>query len=169
MAKNKTEPDECLWERQEGETEGAWEAFLTYRNMEGKRTVLKVAKKLAKSRQQITKWKSLWFWDDRVRAYDNTLERASFDEEINERREMNKRHIAISSKLQKFALEALELKNPKEVSVKEIKEYLKIATDLERLARNGLIESYAKGDEFEATDNDVVIYIPDNGMRIEDE
>ena len=76
MAKKPTQ-EPCLWERQPKESEQAWEAFLTYRDMEPPRKVQAVADKLSKSRQQITKFKVNWFWDERVRAYDNEIQNAT--------------------------------------------------------------------------------------------
>ena len=61
------------WERQKGESEKAFEAFVTYRDMGEKRTLTAVAEKLQKSGTLIRRWKSTWDWAERVRAYDNEL------------------------------------------------------------------------------------------------
>ena len=63
------------WERQKGESEKAFEAFVTYRDMGEKRTLTAVAEKLQKSGTLIRRWKSTWDWAERVRAYDNELEK----------------------------------------------------------------------------------------------
>lgn len=71
MEEKKNKP----WERQEGESEKAFEAFAAFRDMGEKRTVAAVAEKLSKSRQLLFKWKSAWDWENRVKAYDNDLEK----------------------------------------------------------------------------------------------
>lgn len=164
MAKQKTTQEPCLWERQPKESEQAWEAFLTYRDMEPPRKVQAVADKLSKSRQQITKFKSAWFWEDRVRAYDNEIQKEALAKAVSERRKMNERHINFAMRFQKAALEALESLDPTDLSFKDIREAVKLATEIERRARGELIDEYEVNiaTEEEAED-DVVIVVPDDG------
>lgn len=166
MAKQKTTQEPCLWERQPKESEQAWEAFLTYRDMEPPRKVQAVADKLSKSRQQITKFKSAWFWDDRVRAYDNEIQKEALAKAVSERRKMNERHINFAMRFQKAALEALEQLDPSDLSFKDIREAVKLSTEIERRARGELIGEYEVNiaTEEEAED-DVVIVVPDNGRK----
>lgn len=57
---------------------------------------------------------------------------------------MTERHIGIAMQLQKKALEALSSLSVEDMSPKDIKEYIKMATDLERLNRT-LEEESGKG------------------------
>lgn len=165
MAKRKPTLDEpCLWERQEGESEAAWKAFLAFRDMEGKRTVTAVAKELSKSRQLITRWKATWNWDERVRAFDNDLQKQAHAEAVKGLQEMNKRHTNIAVKMQKLAVEALDKFDASSLSAKDIKEMLKLATELERSSRQSTVASLdEKEQETEAEKETVHIYVPDNG------
>lgn len=123
------------WERQKDESEKAYEAFSEYRDMGEKRTYQNVAEKLQKSCTLIRRWSSQWEWRERVRAYDNELEKEVQKKAVADRKAMIERHIGIAMNLQKKALEALSSLSVKDMSAKDIKEYFKMATDLERLNR----------------------------------
>ena len=141
------------WERQKGESEKAYEAFSVYRDMGEKRTLTAVAGQLRKSGSLIRRWKGRWDWSERVRAYDNDLEKEARAKAIKDRKDMTSRHIGIAMQLQKKALEALQGLSVQDMTAKDIKEYIKMATDLERLNR-----------EITEDDRDGVIY----QMEIED-
>nr|UVN00436.1 MAG: protein of unknown function DUF1804 [Bacteriophage sp.] len=132
------------WERQKGESAQAYEAFVTYRDMGSDRSIRAVGQRLDKSRTQIGKWSSAWNWQERVRAYDNELEKEARAKAIKDRKAMTERHIGIAMQLQKKALEALSSLSVEDMSPKDIKEYIKMATDLERLNRT-LEEESGKG------------------------
>ena len=173
----------CLWERQEGESEAAWLAFLAFRDMEGKRTVAAVVKKCGKSRSLIDRWRKRWEWDKRILAYDNELQKAVFAEEVKGRREMNKRQIGLSALLQKAAMEALKTKDFSRMFDKDIIAFIRLAAELERTARMDDISiferevvesstqksgaltsdsvSAAEGESIE----DTIIYLPENGRE----
>lgn len=138
------------WERQKGESEKAFEAFAAYRDMGEKRTFTAVAEKLQKSVSLIRRWKDRWEWPERVRAYDNELEKAARAKVIKDRKDMTERHIKIAMQLQKKALEALTSLEVEAMSPKDIKEYIKMATDLERLNRT-LEEESSKGKDDSST------------------
>lgn len=123
------------WERQKGESAQAYEAFTTYRDMGAERSQQAVSKKLSKSRQLIGRWSSAWNWQERVRAYDNELEKEARAKAVKDRKAMTERHIGIAMQVQKKALEALASLSVEDMSPKDIKEYIKMATDLERLNR----------------------------------
>ena len=76
------------WERQKGESEKAYEAFVAYRDMGEKRTLIAVAEKLGKSDTLIRRWKDRWEWKERVRAYDNGLEKEARAKVIKDRKDM---------------------------------------------------------------------------------
>lgn len=134
------------WERQKGESEKAYEAFAAYRDMGPERTVAAVVERLQKSRSLLDRWKERWDWKERVRAYDNELEKEARAKAVKDRKAMTKRHISIAMQLQKKALEALEDLSVEDMSPKDIKEYIKMATDLERLNRTLEEESQKVGE-----------------------
>ena len=126
------------WERQKGESAQAYEAFSTYLSMGAERSTRAVAQKLGKSASLIQRWSRDKGWQERVRAYENDLERVA------DRKAMTERHIGIAMQLQKKALEALSSLSVEDMTPKDIKEYIKMATDLERLNRT-LEEEAEKG------------------------
>lgn len=126
---------DTLWERQTGETEKAYEAFAMYRDMGPGRTISAVVTQLGKSRCLIDRWRVNWNWHERVRQYDAEIEKEARAKAVKARKDMIVRHIDIAVKLQDKALAALEKLSIGEMSAKDIKEYIKMATDLERLNR----------------------------------
>ena len=129
------------WERQKGESEKAYEAFTVYRDMETRRTISAVVKQLEKSRCLIDRWKDRWEWTERVRLYDNFLEKQAKEKAVKDRKAMVDRQVKIAMQVQKKALEALEKLSVEDMTPKDIKEYIKMATDLERLNRTFEVES----------------------------
>ena len=123
------------WERQKGESEKAYEAFAIYRDLGEKRTFAAVAERLRKSDTLIRRWKEQWNWQERVRIYDNELEKEARAKAVKARKAMTERHIGIAMQLQKKALEALQELSVEDMTPKDIREYIKMATDLERLNR----------------------------------
>lgn len=123
------------WERQKGEGEKAYEAFVLYRDMGPKRSIRAVGQELGKSRALIERWSSQWDWQERVRAYENELDKEARAKALKDRKAMTKRHIGISMQLQRKALEALNKLQVEAMSPKDIREFIKMATDLERLNR----------------------------------
>lgn len=132
------------WERQKGESAQAYEAFVSYRDMGAERSVTRVSQSLNKSRGLIGRWSSQWNWTERVRAYDNELEKEARAKAVKDRKAMTERHIGIAMQVQKKALEALASLSVEDMSPKDVKEYIKMATDLERLNRT-LEEESSKG------------------------
>ncbi len=123
------------WERQEGESEKAFKAFVIYRDLGEDRTISAVVKRLEKSRNLIDRWKEKWNWSERVRQYDNELEKQAMAKAVKERKDMAERHIQIAMQFQKKALEALQALSIEDMSPRDIKDYIKMATELERLNR----------------------------------
>lgn len=123
------------WDRQKGESEKAYEAFSIYRDMCEERTVSAVVKKLEKSRTLIDRWKKNYQWEERVRLYDNWLEKKARQKIVKNRQDMIDRHIQIAQNLQGKAMSALQNADSDRMSFKDIREILKIATELERVTQ----------------------------------
>ena len=123
------------WERQKGESAQAYEAFSAYLSMGAERSTRAVAQKLGKSVSLIQRWSRDKDWQERVRAYENDLDRVARKKALADRKAMTDRHISIAMQLQKKALEALAGLSAEDMTPKDIKEYIKMATDLERLNR----------------------------------
>lgn len=123
------------WEQQPGESGPAFEAFSIYRDLGPGRTVSAVVEKLRKSDSLLRRWKVKWEWQRRSAAYDASIAEQARRKAIKDHRDMENRHIGLAMQLQKKALEALNLLEPEEMSAKDIKEFVKLATELERLTR----------------------------------
>ena len=132
------------WERMEGEGSKAFEAFRVYRDMGPERTITAVGRQLSKSRNLIDRWKDRWNWAERVRAYDNDLERAAHQEAVKSVREMRKRHIGMAAQIQHKGMLALQSLNPNSMKPNELIAFIREATKLEREARNDIVDGYEK-------------------------
>ena len=144
-----------LWERQDGESGKAYEAFAVYRDMGAGRTVSAVARQLRKSRALIDRWKRQWNWEERARAYDRELERAAYEEAVKAMREMLRRHIGMGVRMQTKALEGLSKLNPAKMRTKDVVALLHEGTKLERDSRARIVEDAAPqdGDEYDFTED----------------
>lgn len=129
-----------MWERQRGESIKAFEAFALYRDMGPKRSIRAVGQELGKSNTLVERWSSKWNWVERAREYDKSLDELAQAAAVQERKSMAERHISAALKLQEKALKALESLSPQSMSPKDIRESIKLATDLERLCRFAKVE-----------------------------
>lgn len=128
------------WERREGESEKAFEAFVIYRDLGQDRTISAVVKRLEKSRSLIDRWKDRYNWSERALLYDNEIEKRALAKAVRERKSMSERHIKIAMQMQKKALEALQLLPVENMSSKDITNMMDIAAKLERLSRGEATE-----------------------------
>lgn len=135
------------WERQPKESDPAWEAFVTYRDMPEetglKRSLSRVGQKLVKSTTMLSKWSSRHNWVKRVRAYDQyrddlaVAERAKQQKRrIQEEEKMDERHIGMAVQLQKLLLEAIKNTDPDNTSEKALNELTKAVTNAVNLERS---------------------------------
>lgn len=131
MARNAR--SEYSWERQPGESAKAFEAFELYCKMGEERSTRTVAQKCSKSVSLIQRWSCKWNWVDRARDYDNEMRRKSLRAEKAAYQKMKKRHIGMAVQLQQKAFDALKNLNPEKLSAKEIREFMKLGTELERM------------------------------------
>ena len=126
--RNDTKP----WERQEGESVKAFEAFTVYLEMGDERSIREVAQRLAKSRTLIGRWSVTYQWVERVAAFDADVQRKAHAKAVKKRRNMVDRHISIALKMQEKALMALEQMDPADIDPKNLIAMLREATKLEQ-------------------------------------
>ena len=160
--RNDTKP----WERQEGESVKAFEAFTVYLEMGDERSIREVAQRLAKSRTLIGRWSVTYQWGERVAAFDADVQRKAHAKAVKKRRNMVDRHISIALKMQEKALMALEQMDPADIDPKNLIAMLREATKLEQEMRTAAVdERRAAIADVEDTGeaDDVLIYLPENG------
>lgn len=89
------------WERQPGESNEAWQAFVAYRDMQldGRylRSYRRVARDLGKSLSAISDHAARWQWQARVQAWDVEQDRAKTAAMLAEREELGRRHAQLAS------------------------------------------------------------------------
>lgn len=131
----KRTPDIEPWERQEGETPRAFEAFAAYRDMGAERSIRKTSQKLAKNTTTIKEWSVKYNWVKRVAAYDTHLDKEARDRAAAEVKRMTNRHIRIAMQLQEKAITALQQLKPEDLPPKMLLAFIAKATQLERMNR----------------------------------
>lgn len=162
MAKdNKPKP----WERQEGETPKQFEAFVVYMNFGCERSHVKVAEKLGKSANLISRWSSANNWVERAGLWDDERERIARQEQIKEIKKMRERHAKGAVAMFAKAMEGLKDLKPGDLSPQDIVKMFAESTKIERLSRGDTSEVIEER-QGEAVDA-VQIYIPSNGRERE--
>lgn len=131
LARAKKQP----FERQDGESDKAFEAFSKYRDMGVDRTVRKVAQELDKSLTIIGRWSTRWDWVERVKSYDAEMDRKRLIQQEKDRINMSKRHANFATGFQQKVMERLQTLKPEELSPSEMIRWFDIAVKIERLSR----------------------------------
>lgn len=118
------------WDKLKDETEKAYEAFSTYRDLGVGRTFVAVAEKLQKSYTLIRRWANKHNWEERAAAYDSSVTEGTRKANVNSFETAIKRKNSIASKLEEKALAALENLNLSRVSGRTIVEMLTLSNTL---------------------------------------
>lgn len=150
------------WERQEGETVKAFEAFCVYRDLGKTRSQEKTAAQLSKSRQQICKWSAKYSWVERVGAWEEEQDRLIRIELTKDIGAMRKKHADIANALLIKAAQALKKIPDSEIKASDISRMIETATKLERISKGDVGEVIEERTNGEVMDP-VQFYIPDNG------
>jgi len=96
------------WDRQSGEGVGAFEAFVIYRDLGGKRSLAKVGREVGKSKTQMERWSTRWQWVRRVEEWDREQDRLYQADLREQRKAMAKRHASQAVALQTAAVAAMK-------------------------------------------------------------
>lgn len=80
------------YERQDLESDGEWLAFVTYRDLQGVRTLRRAAEELGVSERAIGFSAQRMLWFERVRAWDSEVDRTRRSAYLARTREMSERH-----------------------------------------------------------------------------
>ena len=160
--KNQTEIEPELWERQQGETARAYEAFCIYRDMGANRSLRKVVQQLDKNLTTIGDWSTKYDWVKRVAAWDAEQDRIARNEMQKDMAETRKKQREQARKMQEKGMALLESINVGDAKLSEIVSLLKAGMEQERIAIGDVGEVIEERNGGEAI-SPVQIYIPDNG------
>ena len=129
-----------LWERQDGESAQAFQAFAAYRDMGAERSLHKVAEKLSKSDALMKRWSSQWHWGIRADAWDDELDRRSCRELQKGIAEMRKNHVGIAKAMLVKSLQALQRIPVDEMTPRDVATMVDVPAKLERISRGEVTE-----------------------------
>lgn len=135
------------WERQDGESPRAFEAFAAYLEMGADRSLRAVGQKLVKSYALISRWSAAHRWVERAAAYDAEIRRQAYTAASKKARKMLDRHICTALELQSKAIEALDEITPEDLDPKALLSYIVTAAKLEREARADLVRMTAPNED----------------------
>lgn len=124
------------WERIQGESTKAYNAFCAYRDLGPERSLEKARHMLGKSRVKrcLEEWSSKYNWVERSVAYDDYIEKKKRADREAEIQKMVKKHARIATKLQKKALDRLKKLDPSKLTPSAVLNFLTEAIRIERLS-----------------------------------
>lgn len=168
MAKaNTPEPKIEPWERQEGETAKAFEAFCKYRDMGPDRSLRKVVQALNKNLTTIAEWSSKYDWVKRVASWDAEQDRIARQQQLKEIKAMRNRHAGMAKAMIVKAGRALQKIPEEDIKASDISRMIEVASKLERISRGDVGEVIEERNGGEAI-SPVQIYIPTNNREKKD-
>lgn len=154
------------WERQDDESDEAFEAFQIYRDMGVGRSMAAVRKELGKSQSLMERWSSKYSWVDRAKAWEREQDRILRLQQIEDIKKMRKRHADLAVEMLEKALEGLRLLTPDELNAVSIGRIVEVASRLEQKSRGDTTDAVEMRESEEKT-NSVMFYMPSNGRNPE--
>ena len=155
------------WERQENESDVAFEAFQKYRDMGVERSLASVGKKLGKSQTLMERWSSQNSWVDRARSWDDEQDRILRQEQIKDIKRMRQRHADLAVEMLAKALEGLKHLDPEELNAVSIGRLVEVASKLEQKSRGDTTDAIEMREAEEKQASPVLFYMPSNGRNPE--
>lgn len=150
-----------LWERQQGETSKAYEAFCVYRDMGADRSLRKVVQQLNKNLTTIAEWSTKYEWVKRVAAWDAEQDRIARKAQVDEIKKMRTRHAKLAEAMLIKAAKALQRIPDDEIKAVDVSRMVETASKLERISRGDVGEVIEERDGGQATPS-VTFYMPEN-------
>lgn len=140
------------WDKREGESNKAYDAFSMYLEMSD-RSVRKVADLLSKKRQQIYDWSKKFDWQERAAAYDSSVVEALRKDRIKRKKKIIQRLSEIGFLMVEKAEEAFKACNSQRITPRT-------ATDMVDVASRVLVQmSEFEGEEESVTDSTLTVNI----------
>jgi hypothetical protein len=130
-----------IWERLDGESRQAFEAFSRYRDLGQERSTARVAQELSKSKTLMDRWSGAWNWVNRCWEFDAQEDERTREQLSRDRLAMRKRQIAVGQSLQSIAAYGIRelqtkiaLGQPLNLTPAEIVSMMECGAELERRA-----------------------------------
>lgn len=155
------------WERQDNEGEEAFEAFQKYRDMGVGRSLSAVAQQLHKSKTLMGRWSSEYNWVDRIKEWDREQDRILRLQQIEDIKNMRKRHADLAVEMLEKALEGLRLLTPEELNAVSIGRIVEVASRLEQKSRGDTTDAVEMREAEEKQTSPVLFYMPSNNRNPE--
>jgi hypothetical protein len=128
-------PEQYPWQQQPNESIKAFQAFVTYRNLEPQeRSLQRVASELAKSLPIIKRWSAAWDWLERAASWDDFQELRRLEARIAAKQRMDERHLKIISEAMKKVIQAVQQADPEELA-RNFSQQITWMSELMRLER----------------------------------
>lgn len=136
------------WDRQPGETDPAWAAFVVYRDLGLERSGAKVGKELGKSHQLIERWSAKNAWVTRVQAWDREQDRLWQRDLAAVRRNAAKRNLEISTAMKDLAAAGINAlaESPGQLEARDVSRLVEVAAKVEALSTGGPTEIQGKAE-----------------------
>lgn len=149
MAKHNLDPRQP-WSQRADETSRSFAAFLAYRDLGPSRTLANVcdsgppagANKVEGGRSvgAVRTWSARYDWGDRARAYDDWLDRESVKDQVQQVKDMRRRHAIFGQLAVQKAGERLREIEGTRLTIREAAILLELGVKIERLARGEVTE-----------------------------
>lgn len=130
------------WDRQPGESDPAWAAFVVYRDLGLERSTAKVRENTGKNRRLIEGWSSKNSWVVRVQAWDAEQDKQWQRDLAAERRKAARRNIEISGQMKDLAVAGIGhlTEAPEKLKAVDVSRLVEVATKVEALSTGGPTE-----------------------------
>lgn len=124
------------WDRRPHETDRAYQAFTTYRDLGPTRSVRKVLEQhTTTNRTQACRWSRTFDWVDRASSYDDWLDREQRLASVEALKQMRRTHAAIAVLAISKAVTRLQNLDPARLSVRDAALLLDLGVKIERASR----------------------------------
>lgn len=155
-----------LWERQENESNKAFQAFCIFRDLGAGRTLAAVAEKLRKSYDLIRRWSKNYFWQNRADAWDKMISEKAAEKAAEEYSKMLEVQINLGKMLQAKAAKAIQNIDFENVSIKSLPSVvnaINIGVEIERTARELSLNGKTSIEDLEDV---TIIQLPPKNKKI---
>ena len=123
------------WDRQEGETSQAFEAFATYRDMGSSRTQRALSERLGRTIASLSRWAKQWRWKARIVAFETHEDQQMRKVLLDGRTKMRARHVALASRIQRKLMERISDLDADQISIADLARLYEASVRIERQAR----------------------------------